>query len=271
MENRRTQFIPPPGADFQFDRIFTTQLVGVLDRIRFELPNAHPSGEMDEVAWFIREYPRAYRYHLACAEFRLETICQLYHELHHELTAKIKDEDDLFEISISDRRVQRIYWDFESFLTEMGISLDLLARIAGTSYKSETPPSFSRFCRRSDPDDSLLALFHTAQTKWVSRLKDYRDCFMHYTPVDTMLSICLVRRTLGWETRCKIPDNPNEREIQRFRFPLSVELLRYAFSVRRNMSKLDRDVGAYIERAYKQGCYPQRTRGLFSVGRRERN
>jgi hypothetical protein len=94
---------------------------------------------------------------------------------------------------------------------------------------------------------------------------------MHYTPVDTMLSICMVRRKLGWETRCKIPSNPNEREIQRFRFPLRVELLRYALSVRRNMHKLDRDVGAHIERAYKQGCYPQRTRGLFSVGRRERN
>jgi hypothetical protein len=65
MEHRRTQIIPIPGADFRLDRMVTTRLVGVLDRIRFELPNAHPSGEMDEVAWFIREYPRAYRYHLA--------------------------------------------------------------------------------------------------------------------------------------------------------------------------------------------------------------
>jgi hypothetical protein len=226
---------------------------------------------MNELAWFIREYPRAYRYHLACADFRLETICQLYRELHRELAAKIKVEFDQFEVAQSDRRVQRIYWDFESFLTETGIALDLLTRIAGTSYKNEIPPNFSRFCRKSDPDDSLLAVFHTAQEKWVKSLKDYRDCFMHYTPVDTMLSIRMVRRKRGWETRCKIPSNPNEREILRFRFPLRAELLRYAFSVRRNMHKLDRDVGAHIERAYKEGCYPQRTRGLFSVGRRERN
>jgi hypothetical protein len=271
MENGQTRIIPPRGTDFRLDRLFTTRLVRVLDRIRFELPKAHPDGETDEVALFIREYPRAYRYHLACADFRLETICQLYRELHHELAAKITNDRDVFEVSLSDRRVQRIYWDFESFLTETGIALDLLARIAGTSYKNEMPPNFNRFCRRSEPSDPLLALFHSAQTRWVNSLKDYRDCFMHYTPVDTMLSIGMVRRKGGWETRCKIPSNPNEREIQRFRFPLRVELLRLAFSVRRNMQNLDRDVAAHIDQAYVQGRYPQRTRGLFSVGRRERN
>lgn len=229
MEHGETRIIPPRGIDFRLDHSFTTGLVHVLDLIRFELPKSHPNGEMDEVAWFIREYPRAYRYHLACADFRLETICQLYRELHHELAAKIEDDPGVFEVSLSDQRVQRIYWDFESFLTETGIALDLLARIAGTSYKNEMPPSFNRFCRRSEPSDSLLALFRSAQTSWVNRLKDHRDCFMHYTPVDTMLSICMVRRKGGWETRCKIPSNPNEREIQRFRFPLRVELLRFAF------------------------------------------
>jgi len=271
MKQRQTRIIPPRGIDFRPPRVVTTRLVTVLDRIRRELPELYPNGEMDEVAWFIREYPRAYRYHLACADFRLGTICELYEELHQELSARIKDDPDVFEVSLSDRRVQRIYWDFESFLIENGIALDLLARIVGTAYKNEMPPSFNRFCRRAERSDSLLALFHSAQARWVNRLKDYRDCFTHYTPVDTMLSIRMVRRKGGWETRCKIPSNPNEREIQRFRFPLRVELSRLAFSVRRNMNKLDRDVAAHIDQAYRQGRYPQRTRGLFSVGRRERN
>ena len=33
---------------------------------------------------------------------------------------------------------------------------------------------------------------------WVNRMKDYRDCFVHYTPVDTMLSIRMVLRKAGW-------------------------------------------------------------------------
>ena len=170
-----------------------------------------------------------------------------------------------------EQRVRRIYWDFESFLAEIGIVLDLLARIVGTAYRDEMPPSFSPFCRKQIPDDQILALFQTAQKNWVNRMKDYRDCFVHYTPVDTMLSIRMVLRKARWETRCKIPSNPNEREILRFRFPLRVELLRFALFVRRKMQRLDKDIAAHIWTAYKSGLYPARNRGLFSVGRRERN
>lgn len=269
-ETEAISIIPPRGADFRLSPTFTMPLVSVLDRIRFALEKAYPEGEMDEMAWFIREYPRAYRYHLKCADFRLETIARLYQELHDELATRLPNNHDLFEVSQGDLRVQRIYWDFESFLTETGIALDLLARIVGTAYKTETPPSFNRFCRRSDPDDPILALFHAAQKKWVEELKDYRDCFVHYTPADTMLSISMVRRKAGWETRCKIPSNPNEREILRFHFPWRVELLRYALSVRRNMHKLDAAITTHIESEYARGAYPALRRGLFSVGKRER-
>jgi hypothetical protein len=60
------------------NQLESPRLVNVLDRIRFKLSKNDPDGEMDEVAWFIREYPRAYRYHLECADFRLESICLLY-------------------------------------------------------------------------------------------------------------------------------------------------------------------------------------------------
>lgn len=213
---------------------------------------------------------RGYRYHLRCADFRLQTISDLYQELHCELAMKIGKDRNVFEMAQEDQRVHRIYWDFESFLAEIGIALDLLARIVGTAYRDEMPPSFSRFCRKEILDDKILALFQTAQKRWVNQMKDYRDCFVHYTPVDTMLSIRMVLRKKGWETRCKIPSNPNEREILRFRFPLRVELLRYALSVRRKMRRLDKDIAAHIEAVYKSGLYPARTRGLFAVGRRER-
>jgi hypothetical protein len=37
------------------------------------------------------------------------------------------------------------------------------------------------------------------------------------------------------------------------------------------MKRLDKDIGDQIGSAYKSGAYPARVRGLFSVGRRERN
>jgi hypothetical protein len=132
------------------------------------------------------------------------------------------------------------------------------------------PPSFSRFCRKEIPGDPFSALFRAAQDRWVNRMKDYRDCFVHYTPVDTHLSIRLLRRARGYETRCKLPINPNERDITRFRFPLRIELLRYAISLRRNMRALDKAAASLVKRAYEKKSYPLRTQGLFTVGRRER-
>jgi hypothetical protein len=245
-------------------------VVRVLDRIRFDIAKNRPDGEMDEFAWFAREYPRAYRHHMESADFRIATIATLYAELHRELVSKLDADRLPLELAQSDIRVKRIYWDFESFLSEIGIALDRLARIVGVAYKEEMPPNFNRFCRKEISNDPFLALFRTAQDRWVTRMKDYRDCFVHYTPVDTQLSILLVRRTKGYETRCKLPINPNERDITRFRFPLSVELLRYAISVRRNMRALDRAVASLVKRAYERRSYPARTQGLLSVGRRER-
>jgi hypothetical protein len=270
MSERNIPIIPLRVVDLHRDPLSSSCLVDLLDHIRFELIKNHPEGEMEEVAWFIREYPRAYRYHLECADFRLRSISRLYQDLHRELAARVGNDLDLLEVSQADQRVRRIYWDFESLLTEIGIALDLLARIVGTAYRDEMPPSFNRMCRKEIPGDSILALFQAAQSEWVNRMKDYRDCFVHYTPVDTMLSIRMVLRKAGWETRCKIPSNPNERESLRFRFPLRVELLRYALSVRRKMKTLDKNIAAHIGSIYRSGLYPARVRGLFSVGRRER-
>jgi len=72
----------------------------------------------------------------------------------------------LLEVLQGEQRVRRIYWDFESFLAEIGIVLDLLARIVGTAYRDEMPPSFSPFCRKQVPDDQILALFQTAQKNY---------------------------------------------------------------------------------------------------------
>ena len=106
MEPEALPIIPPRGVEFRLSPTFTMPLVSALDRIRLALEKAYPGGEMDEMAWFIREYPRAYRYHLKCADFRLETIARLYQELHVELAQRLTDNGDLFEVSQSDLRVQ---------------------------------------------------------------------------------------------------------------------------------------------------------------------
>src|SRR5207302_10828818 len=124
-------------------------------------------------------------------EFRFTSIYRLIQTLRSDRARQLGAPDgDTFELGLSDIRVTQVYWDFESFLSEVSIALDLLARVVGPAFREESPPSFNRLCRWpiSHP---LLDVFRRAQRRWVNRLKDYRDCFTHYTPVDTMLMVVL--------------------------------------------------------------------------------
>ena len=112
---------------------FSPHIVCMLDRIRSQLDERdrqRDSHDHAEFTWFAREYPRCYRYHLDCADYRLTTIANLYRELHDELAPTVAENPSMFSTAIGNEKVSRIYWDFESFLSAINISLDLLARIA---------------------------------------------------------------------------------------------------------------------------------------------
>jgi len=237
------------------------------DKIRRELDDVDG---FEEFCWFAREYPRCYRFHFDGAEFRLRSLYDLLRKLRSDLARQISGPDgDTFEVGLSDIRVAQVYWDFESFLSEVSIALDLLARVVGPAFHKESPPSFNRLCKWSD-SHPLLDLFRRAQKRWVSRLKDYRDCFTHYTPVDTMLMVVLRRYPDRWELRAKLPTNPNVREILGFRFSRRVELLRYALRVYADLVAFDAAVARTLSRLYGKKSYPVRKDRLFFVGRRER-
>jgi hypothetical protein len=263
----------PPAGDFAYlpalpkfrDR--SPAVVVLHDKIRRELKDVDG---FEEFCWFAREYPRCYRFHVDGAEFRLKSIHDLMRSLRADLAAQMPAPDgDTFECGLSNIRAAQVYWDFESFLSEVSIALDLLARVVGPAFREESPPSFNRLCKWSGTHP-LLDLFRRAQTRWVNRLKDYRDCFTHYTPVDTMLMVVLRRYPDRWEVRAKLPTNPNVRDILGFRFSRRVELLRYTLRVHGDLMALDRAVARTLLRLYRHKQYPVRKDRLFFVGRRER-
>ncbi|MEW5980141.1 MAG: hypothetical protein AB1898_30470 [Acidobacteriota bacterium] len=240
------------------------EVVQVLDRVRFELADQN---EYSEFCWFAREYPRCYRFHMDGADFRLGSVHRALTELSNHLAALAINDDRTFEFSCGNATAHQVYWDFESFLSEVNVALDLLARVVGPAFAQESPPSFNKLCKKTG-DHPLLVEFRRAQTRWVQRMKDYRDCFIHYTPVDTMLMVTLTKYPTGWEFRAKLPNNPNVREILGFRYSRKVELLRYAITVHRNMAAFDKRVAAIIERKYSAGEFPVRRDHLFFVGAR---
>ena len=242
-------------------------VVNVLDRIRFELDE---NGGYEEFCWFAREYPRCYRFHLDGADYRLRSMYRALTKVSHDLAVHVVNASDTtFEVATGNETVDQLYWDFESFLSGVNVALDLLARVVGPAFPQESPPSFSKLCKKGGTHP-LLDEFRRAQKRWGQRLKDYRDCFTHYTPVDTMLCVTLRKYSAGWELRAKLPVNPNVREILGFRYSRKVELMRYAIAVHRHMSAFDKSVAAIIARLYRSGEFPVRRDHLFFVGARSR-
>lgn len=239
----------------------------MLDRIRFEVDDDDAYAEF---AWFAREYPRVYRYHINHVEFRLTQIHEKYQKAHSRFASQItKVDENCFGMAMGNEDTLQVYWDFESFLNAVSTSLDVLARIVGTSYVEQTPPSFNKLCKKNHLT-GCADILRAAQSRWVSRMKDYRDCFVHYTSVDTILVFSCNLYNNGFEIHCKLPINPNVRDILGFRFSRRVEVLKYAIHVYRQLQALDKRIAKQISNDYKTGNFPKRKDNLFFLGTRSR-
>jgi|SRR3989304_5651595 len=245
---------------------YSPELVRTLDQIRYEINKNDKEGERFEFYWFAREYPRFYRYHINHAEHRLKQI--------HEKYRKLRDEEIMespnyqtAEFSLSNHLTHEIYWEFEAYLLAINAALDILARVVGTAYPSQTPLSFNKLCKKTDLT-GIVDILRRAKKRWVDRFKDYRDCFVHYTPADNRVFADVLTDNGDLILRCKLPTNPNIRTVEGFKYSKKVEVLRYAITLYAHMSALDRAVGKEIMRLYKNGEYPKRITNLFFVGQR---
>lgn len=250
--------LPPPPQVFQH----SPEIVRILDKIRFKIDY---KDEMTEFSWFAREYSRAYRHHIFHAEFRLTTVYTHYKKAHKNLLDTHESFSNNLITTGSNKNVSRLYWDFESFLQALCSSLDLLARISGTAYKITTPITFTRFCKTA-PEHSITNLFREADNRWARRMKSYRDCFVHYTPADTLLLLQIHRWKNGWGLYSAIPSNPQAKDIMRFRHNRQSELLRYMLTTWRHVRAFDKKLAEAIWKEFRHGKYPLRFTNLFTVG-----
>jgi hypothetical protein len=243
------------------------EIVQLFDKIRFEIGKNDDNSEYSEFCWFAREYPRCYRYHLNCAKYRLESIYDRYKKAYEYFEKMIQtSEEGSYGFSYASQDSMAIYWDFESFLSSINTALDILARIVGVAYKEQTPPSFNKICKKDL--GGVIDTLKKAQSNWVLKMKDYRDCFVHYTPVDTLLGISANLINDEWSIRCKIPTNPNVREIIGFKYSKRIELLSYTIRTYKNMLSLDKAVAKAIKELYIKNEFPKRITNLFYLGKR---
>jgi hypothetical protein len=169
---------------------------------------------------------------------------------------------------VFNREVAVLFWNFEDFLSATSCALDIVARILTTGFSSPAPVSFSKFIKKATgPFRDILV---RANDDWVARFKDYRDCFVHYTPINRLPLIGATRYMNGFELRCRLPTNPNKRENVLFRYNRRTELLRYSLQVYRKLRRLDSDVARAIVDLHAAGRFPARTTNLIGVSMRQR-
>jgi hypothetical protein len=244
--------------------------VKTLDKIRFEIDKKDKEGELFEFYWFAREYPRFYRYHLDHAQYRLKSIHEKYSVVRGGILKSSKANGySSLGMSISNPITHQIYWDFEAYLMALSAALDLMARVVGVSFSDQTPVSFNKLCSKKQlagPVDTL----RIAKERWINRFKDYRDCFVHYTPADNRVYSDVIPQGDGGILRCKLPTNPNIRTVEGFKYSKKVEVLTYGATVYRHFSALDKAIAKDIMRLYKDNEFPKRTKNLFFIGQRAR-
>ncbi len=88
--------------------------------------------------------------------------------------------------------------------------------------------------------------------------------------MDTLFLFSCNLYSNGFEVRCKLPTNPNVREILGFRFSRRVEVLKYAIHVYRQLQALDKRIAKQIAADYKLAEFPKRKDNLFFLGTRRR-
>lgn len=242
------------------------RIVLLFDRIRFELERVD-ANKHAEFYWYAREFPRYFRYHLDNIEFRLRKIHNLYEKQASKFLGEKEDKKNLFEAGISNPWSYQIYWEFEAFLNAIGAALDILARISGLEFETHTPVSLNNLVKSKDLT-GVVEIFRAAKIDWIDNLKNLRDCFVHYVPIDSLPTITFYKDETDWKIWCKIPINPNVRIADAFEFSRDLDLLEYSISTHNKLMYLDKEVTNYLESLYIQGKFPKRIENLFNIGRR---
>ena len=195
------------------------------------------------------------------SKYRLEMMHKNYKWFRENISEDANLGPTLFGYGGKD--VDWIHWEFESFLMAVNSTLDVIARICGPYY----PPmsfTFNKLCKVTDTIGPHITL-RKAKDEWAQRMKDYRDCFVHYIPIMPMCMAGLNELSSdSLEVSINIPDNPESRSITKFVFNDKLDMLKYSVQTFNNLCILDNSIANELTSLFLRDEYPKRYERLFS-------
>jgi hypothetical protein len=180
------------------------------------------------------------------------------------------NETGMVSCSISGHLITHLYWEFEALLNAMSAALDVLSRLCGLEFSEQTPISLNNFSKKKDLMGTA-AIFREERGKWIDQMKDLRDCFVHYTPIDSIPYLTFYRTPKKWKVYAKLPVNPNVRIADQFKFSRRLDVLKYSLELFAKFVDLDDRVAKYLDALHGNGQFPKRKDNLFNLGQRTRS
>lgn len=126
------------------------------------------------------------------------------------------------------------YYEFDAWLSAAIRVYDTSRYIIWDAFRGtgSIPSTFDTVVKVANgiPDDLKQRLEQSWQTYGV-RIKAYRDCIHHYSPLDFGISTARATPLSGliWSTQLHIPDNPEARSKSNFRFDKRLDALTVAW------------------------------------------
>lgn len=136
------------------------------------------------------------------------------------------------------------YYEFDALIAKARRTYDCLAAVLWFVFErhmSQCPGNFAKALAayKSVPEDLRLRL-KSSWDRFGSKLKDYRDCVMHYVPVDAHHGTAWTERlNCGvWSVMIRIPDNPEVRRRAKFTYQLNLDALDYGWELANELTEV---------------------------------
>lgn len=129
------------------------------------------------------------------------------------------------------------YFELDALLTAARRAYDTSRYILWGAFgpdKGGIPSNFKKTLRacRSLPLE-LKAILEQSWETYGEQLTDYRDCIMHYSPIDFGFSTANMQKLDGgvWSVLMRIPDNPDAKSQAAFTFSNGLDALTYGWEL----------------------------------------
>jgi len=174
----------------------------------------------------------ALRYHCKSLAERYSEICRNFAQ--HRAFEK-RDSDNVI-LGMQEEP----YYEFEALLTAALRTYDATRYIIWPTFGlgGSTPSSFEKalpLCK--DLPEKLKQQLNSSWARFGDKLKHYRDCIQHYIPIGSSRFCALMTRLKSgvWSTSIWIPDNPEVRSYEQFRYDCELDALSYGWELTNEM------------------------------------